>query len=140
MAEQQSTLFRKEALQKITAPEQLTDYLKVTNPGIWLVLIAVIVLLIGLFAWCIVGKLETVNPCIASVKDGTAQIYVTDTTKGEVTEGMTVRIDGHDFTINRVDRDDYGRMTAYAPVNVNNGSYNVDVIVESISPIKFLID
>ena len=42
------SLFRKETLDRISSPEQLTDYLRVTNPGIWVVLAAVILLLAGI--------------------------------------------------------------------------------------------
>ena len=46
MTENESTVFRKMALERISSPEQLTDYLCVTNPGIW-VLLAVAFLLLG---------------------------------------------------------------------------------------------
>ena len=60
MPEQKNTsVFRQKNLDRISSPEQLTDYLRVTNPGIWLVLAAVIVLLAGVFAWATVGTLET---------------------------------------------------------------------------------
>ena len=49
MAEQNTEVFKnKKALERITAPEQLTDYLRVTNPGIWALLTAIICLLVGL--------------------------------------------------------------------------------------------
>ena len=51
MASGEQSLFRKETMDRISSPEDLTDYLKVTNPGIWVVLVAVIVLLGGIFAW-----------------------------------------------------------------------------------------
>ena len=35
-------IFRKESLDQISSPEQLNDYLRVTNPAVWLVLTAVI--------------------------------------------------------------------------------------------------
>ncbi|HAG12584.1 MAG TPA: NHLP bacteriocin system secretion protein, partial [Ruminococcus sp.] len=41
MAEQKAQVFRKKSLDRISSPEQLTDYLRVTNPGIWVVLAAV---------------------------------------------------------------------------------------------------
>ena len=48
MAEQENgTLFRQKTLDRISSPEKLTDYLRVTNPGIWIFLAAVIVLLAG---------------------------------------------------------------------------------------------
>ncbi len=46
MSEQGNTsFFRKKSLDRISSPEQLTDYLRVTNPGIWIFLAAVVVLL-----------------------------------------------------------------------------------------------
>ena len=42
MSENQQTVFRQKTLERISSPEQLTDYLRVTNPGIWAVLAAVI--------------------------------------------------------------------------------------------------
>ena len=40
-------IFRKKNLDKIKSPENLNDYLRVSNPGVWMLLAAVIVLLIG---------------------------------------------------------------------------------------------
>ena len=51
MADNTQTVFRKKTLDRIASPEQLTDYLRVTNPGIWVILVAVILLLAGVFAW-----------------------------------------------------------------------------------------
>ena len=45
---------------KISSPDQLTDYLRVTNPGVWVLLASVVLLLAGLFAWASIGTLETV--------------------------------------------------------------------------------
>ena len=40
MAEQ--PIFREKSLKRITSPEELSDYLRVTSPSVWLVLAAVI--------------------------------------------------------------------------------------------------
>ena len=45
MDNEQTSLFRKESVESIQSPEQLTDYIKVTNPGIWIILFAIIILL-----------------------------------------------------------------------------------------------
>ena len=37
-------LFRKQSLDKVTSPEQLNDYVRVSNPGVWMILAAVIIL------------------------------------------------------------------------------------------------
>ena len=41
-------LFRKEAVDKITSPEDLNSYVKVLNPRIWLILAGIIIAVIGL--------------------------------------------------------------------------------------------
>lgn len=43
-----STLFRKEAVDKITSPEDLNAYVKVLNPRIWLILAGIAIAIIGL--------------------------------------------------------------------------------------------
>ncbi|MBR1383684.1 MAG: hypothetical protein IJ555_07740 [Ruminococcus sp.] len=140
MAEQNSGIFRKSSMDRISSPEQLTDYLKVTNPGIWVLLAAVILLLGGLFAWSMVGNLETVADGVAVIDDGQAVIMVTDTSKGEIASGMTVRIGDDEYSIATVESDDYGRTVAYAPIDKTDGKYDVKIVTESIHPIKFLFD
>ena len=47
-------IFRKKSIERISSPEQLHDYIRVTTPGVWLVLIAIIILLVGVVI-CIQG-------------------------------------------------------------------------------------
>ena len=93
MSEERESVFRKESLDRISSPEQLQDYLKVTNPGIWVVLVAVIVALLGLLAWSATGKLETLADAVTVIDGGRARVYLTETNKGRMEEGMVIRID-----------------------------------------------
>jgi len=43
-----SKLFRKEAMEKITSPEDLNIYVKVLNPRIWLILAGIVIAVVGL--------------------------------------------------------------------------------------------
>ncbi|MCR5142922.1 MAG: hypothetical protein K6C68_10435 [Ruminococcus sp.] len=138
MAEQNSGIFRKKSIERISSPEQLTDYLRVTNPGIWVLLAAVITLLGGLFAWSMTGSLETLADGVAVVEDGQAQIMVIDSGRGEIKSGMTVRVGGEEYSIATVESDDYGRTVAYAPIDKTDGRYDVKIVTESIHPIRFL--
>lgn len=138
MAEDKTKIFRQESLDSISSPEQLTDYLRVTNPGIWAILAAVILLLGGLFAWSMVGRLETFASGVAVVENGTAQIMVADSGGKTIESGMEVRMGSREFEISAVEADDYGRSVAYAPVDLADGKYDVKIVVESIHPIKFL--
>lgn len=50
MDEKQS-IFRKTSIDRISSPERLNDYIKVSNPGVWIVLAAVAVLLAAALIW-----------------------------------------------------------------------------------------
>ena len=40
-------IFRQKSMEKISSPEQMNDYIRVSNPSVWMILAAVIVLLAG---------------------------------------------------------------------------------------------
>ncbi len=52
------SIFRKKTIDRVTSPEQLNDYIRVTTPSIWLVLVTVILLLVGTLIWGIFGTVE----------------------------------------------------------------------------------
>ena len=131
-------MFRQKTLERISSPEQLTDYLRVTNPGIWAVLAAVILLLAGLFAWSTVGTLETTADATVVVSDSSARVIITGA--GTLEEGMPVRIAGQEYRIVSTDTDEYGRMTGEAMVDLPDGTYQGEVVVDSTSPIDFLLE
>lgn len=39
------------SLNRVKSPEDLNDYIRVANPGVWLVLVAVVILLAGVCIW-----------------------------------------------------------------------------------------
>lgn len=47
----ENNIFRKEVVKKFNKPDDLTDYLKVLSPKIWIILVAIIVLMIGVTIW-----------------------------------------------------------------------------------------
>ncbi len=130
-------IYRQKTLDRISSPEQLTDYLHVTNPGIWVLFAVIILLLAALFAWASIGQLETTAPARAAVADGTAQITVLNGAR--VGSGMKVRMGDAEFTVSAVEEDEMGRTVAYAPVALANGTYDAEIVVESVSPISFLL-
>ena len=140
MSKQGSNLFRQKPLERISSPDQLTDYLRVTGPGLWALLAVVVLLLAGLLVWSMSGNLETLQSATAVVEDGTAQIAVPDAAGDEVQSGMAVRVGGEEYRISAVEADDDGHVVAYAPVAAADGRYDVQIVVESIHPIRFLFD
>ena len=138
MSEKQTKLFRKKTLEQISSPEQLTDYLQVTNPGIWAVLVAVILLLGGLFVWSAVGTLETTSEARVVVQDHTA--LVVDMGAKELRAGMTVHAGEQSFDIKTTKEDEYGRTMGVAEVTLPDGIYDATVVTEQTRPIAFLLE
>ena len=134
-------LFRKKTIDRISSPEQLTDYLKVTNPGIWLILIAVVLILAGFLAWASVGTLTTTVDATAQIDSKAAYIVVTGNNSiKDVQTGMRVIVDTEEYVISNVDTDDLGRTVAHATIDLPDGKYNCKIVVEEIHPIVFLME
>lgn len=53
-----SEVFRKKSLKKISEPEDLHDYIRVTTPSVWIALIAVVLVLAGILGWMIFGTVD----------------------------------------------------------------------------------
>lgn len=70
------TLFRKSSLDSISSPEQLNDYIKVSNPSVWLVLVALFVLLAAVFYWGFNGSLLTTISVKGVVLKGNVLCYI----------------------------------------------------------------
>ena len=80
MADNTQTVFRKKTLDRIASPEQLTDYLRVTNPGIWVVLGAVLMFqgFLGSFmspAMTLIGAGQTIQEMRTAVWSAQHNLY-----------------------------------------------------------------
>ena len=54
-----NSIFRKKSLDRISSPEQLNDYIRVSTPSVWMVLFAIIIL--TLLAFTLFKKREIKN-------------------------------------------------------------------------------
>lgn len=135
-ANEQPAVFRKKTLDRISSPEDLTDYLKVTNPGVWVVLAAVIVLLCGIFVWSCVGTLETKEKASVIVEDHSAIVVLTDS--NVLKEGMPLRVSTEEVTIASVYSDEYGRLVGKAEIALPDGTYEGTLITDQTHAIDFL--
>ncbi len=138
MEEQKRSIFRSETLKRISSPEQLTDYLRVTNPGIWVVLAAVLALLVGFFVWMSVGTIETTVEVGVSTQDHHAEVAV-KSEGATIEKDMVLRIGNQETTILSTKKDEYGRTVGTAEVNLPDGMYDGTLVTESVHPIQFLL-
>ena len=67
---EQQTVYRKKSLERIQSPEQLNDYLRVTNPSVWVILAAVALILAGALIWGSFAYIDSFVTGTAEVKDG----------------------------------------------------------------------
>ena len=59
--EKENKIFRKTALDRISSPEQLNEYMKVAGPGVWCMLAGLAVTFAAFFVWGVLGSIpETV--------------------------------------------------------------------------------
>lgn len=130
-------IFRKKSLDKIKSPENLNDYIRVTNPGVWLLLAAVIVLLIGVVLWGTFGHIETTVSGDIHVKDGEAFCYIAVDDILKVKAGDSVRCGDTVGTIIDVMHLDY---CAHVDIELPDGHYRAEIILESIKPMSFVLN
>jgi hypothetical protein len=110
----------------------------VTNPGIWVLLAVIILLLTGVFVWSAMGKLETKAEAKVIVQNHTATIITTG--NEEMASGMVFRVAEDEYKIASTDTDEYGRFVGTADVSLPDGSYDAYVVTESVHPIDFLLN
>lgn len=159
MAENKS-VFRQEMLDRLASPEKLDDYIKVSNPGLFTVLVAVVLLLIALCVWSFFVRLDTVVS-VTAISDGqTVTAYLPEYEIGNVKENDFVDIDGKNFSIKHIHNQPVQAidvMDKYQlhvsglsaedwiyPVSldgvISDGTYSAKIIEESNSIISYLIN
>ena len=133
------SIFRKKTLERISSPEQLTDYLRITNPGVWVVMSAIIFLLLGLFFWTMTGTLQTKVDVKVNVENQTATIIPVNS--DTLVADMPLQINSNVYVIAYTERDEYGRIYGIADVDdLPDGVYEGTAVIEAIHPIQFLIN
>lgn len=153
-------VFRQKSVERISSPEQLNDYVRVSNPSVWMILAAVVFILAGVCVWGIFGRLDTVIDTVGVCRDGKLTCYVADEDIKTVKMGMKISVNGGDYEVSGIAKtpievdenfDSYAmyvgelkegewvyEVTAKAPIE--SGTYNAKIITNSVSPISFVMN
>ena len=156
------SIFRKASLDRISNPEQLNDYIRVTNPGVWMVMSAVILLLAGVCVWSVFGRLDTTLTVAAVTEDSQTVCYVKEADVQSVESGMQVRIGENQYHLGEISQrpvqvDDTfaeylvhvgglaeGEWVYVALVDDVHGEDGIiveaEIVVESIAPMSFVLN
>ena len=153
-------LFRERSLEAIESPEKLNDYLRVTSPGVWLILSACIVLLLGFVLWSIFGSIDTTFKLAVSASNGRTVCYVPYNELEHVSQRGEVTLNGKTYPIRSgtgakvvvvsEEMDPYVRVgggLAIGDVTVEleldtdlpDGVYSATVVTERLQPISLLL-
>ena len=111
MAGNESSLFRKSSLERVSSPDKLNEYIKVTNPSLVVILIAIFSILVAGIIWIFCGTVpKTVNLTGAIAENYDNQIrvysYVPIGTSRRLHEGMEVQISPE-----YAEREEFGYIT-----------------------------
>lgn len=154
------SIFRKKSMDRVSSPGQLNDYIHVTNPGVWTVLLAIFIFLTGVFVWGCFGHLDTILTVAGTCREGELICYVKEADMGSVKAGMPVHVGEREYEVALVEAqpvsvtDEIGSYVLHLgelqtgewvyPVIVNteleDGIYRAAITIESVSPISFIIN
>lgn len=149
-------------LNKVDSPEQLNEYIRLSNPGAWIIMIGFALLLAGFCVWIAFGIIETKIETVAVSDNLSTCLYVKEDDMPKIKAGMPVRLkDVEDtFEIAAFDQtpvkvteelDEYIRYMGNLHIGewaykctldktINGGIYGADIIIESISSMKFIVN
>lgn len=158
-------LFREKSIERISSPEQLNDYIKVTRLGVWFIMGVVILFLAVVCIWGFTGTIDnTVEE--KGYSDGeNIYCYLTEEQVQDVCEGQKGRVgdisvkvesvsevpDGYSDIISRVgnekavhalriSEDDWKYLVILSSEKPVDGFVDISITTDSVSPIAYLFD
>lgn len=145
---------------KVNSPEQLNQYIRLSNPGVWILLLAIVVLLVGVCIWGYFGKIDTKIKTVVVSDNNTSYLYVKEEDIAKINNGMQVELNNNENTYEIVsieespekvtdDMDEYARHLGNFQVGewvykcrlnkkLKEGTYSANVVIESIAPMTFI--
>ena len=153
-------LFRKKSIDRISSPEALHDYMRVTSPRLWMILAALVLLLAGLIVFASTTKMENTMPIRVELQrfhedadpetnkaardiifvDASLPIDQLDVIK----TGMKMRLgkeEGHVYLISTSEADQTVNIVFemdHAFIPMDDGEYDAELVLETTTPINFL--
>ena len=134
-------IFREKSLKRITSPEELGDYLRVTSPTVWMVLAAVILLLAGMLFWSATTSIDSFVTGTAQVESGSMRILFDDEETAKiVTSGMTVKVGETESAITGIGVGANGGLFATGETTLADGSYPAQVVHRRTQILRLLFN
>lgn len=151
-------IFRKKALDRAASPDRLDDYIKVSNPSVWLLLGAICAFLLGVGAWAAFGNIADVQPGLLHVEGGQATCLIDQSRASKLSagdkieaagvEGTVVEVGGQPIPTTELSDDELAVVqpqstwVALASVSIDmpDGDYPANITVEEYQPLDLLMN
>ena len=151
-------LFRQKSIDRISSPESLHDYMRVTSPRLWMILAAIIALLAGFIVFASMATMENTMPLKVTVTNYNAEEYggpagekattvsciLKQDQAAQIKTGMKLRLgtltgEVENILNSAADNDCYIFFSMETPLlHMDDGVYDAELVLESASPISFL--
>lgn len=151
-------ILTKGSANKVSSPEELNDYIKVSSVGVWIVLSTIVILLISVFVWGATASLQVTVKATGVADNGVVTCYVENASN--VQAGEEVRIAGvtgkvvnvsqkpiskesvsekyDEYTVYCLDPHDWNYEIEVSADGCPDGVYSVTIISDSVKPISFI--
>lgn len=161
----QNTIFRQKSLDRVSSPEQLDTYLKITSVSVWMVLVAIILILVGAIVWATVGKIESSVPTACVISDGSINCFLPESVakdknnEDRIKEGMNIVINEEKYSITSVSlyglyqsgSDDIAMNISgasegeyvyivSASTDAKEGNYKAKIVLKEVSPLVYVFN
>lgn len=83
-------IFRQKSIDQAVSPDRLDDYIQVSNPSVWMILVVIVLLLAGTGIWSAFGTMSDVQRAVLVVDGGSAACYMDQAVAGELSSGDPV--------------------------------------------------
>ena len=145
-------IFRQKSIERISSPEQLHDYIRVTSPRLWMLLAAIIVLITGLIIAASTFRMENTReiPAVVEREEKGEQpgmwisISLPPEQKDLISVGMKARVGGEQAKVTFLFEDAEG-LKAILELDdpeklLPEGNYTAEIVLEESTPISFLLN
>lgn len=156
----QSNVFREKSMERVSSPEQLNDYIKVSNPAVWMIIFSIIILLIGICVWGVLGRLNTVIKTAGVCHNGVACCYVKEADVSKINDDSIVSVNGEDYSVASISKtpvkaggnidpyilhlgnigDNDWVYSVFFNAPLNSDKYEMNVVVDRVSPMSFILN
>lgn len=138
-----NNIFREKALADISSPEKLDNYIHVVGPGVWAVLLAVILLLAGFFTWTAIGSVNITDNYECTKKNSNEiELCINQDSASFLKVNSEVNINGSGYKVISISNDEEDNSLFKVRIDasgLNDGDYTVQINRE-VKPIKYLFN